>query len=54
MSIEHELELQELRDQLASVRNTVSRAINVLEQVRIAIEEDDFNEALRLIQEATS
>lgn len=54
MSIEHELEVQELRDQLASARNTVSRAINVLEQVRIAIEEGDDAEALRLIQEATT
>jgi DNA-binding XRE family transcriptional regulator len=54
VSLVHEMELQELRDQLAHARNTVSRAINVLQQVRVALEEDDTDEALRLITEATS
>lgn len=53
MSIELQMEVTRLKGELSSMRNTVSRAINVLEQVKIAIEEDDTEEAIRLIDEAT-
>ena len=54
MSIEHAMELQHLRSELAAARTVVSRAINVLEAVKIALQEDDTDEAMRLIEEATS
>jgi phosphopantothenate synthetase len=53
MSIEHAMEVQQLRDELAHARRVVSRAINMLEQVRIALEDGDTDEALRIITEAT-
>lgn len=53
MSIDLQMEVAQLKGQLSSMRTIVSRAINVLEQVKIAIEEDDTEEALRLIDEAT-
>lgn len=54
MSVDLVMRVQELEGQLQSARITVSRSINVLEQVKIALEEDDHNEALRLINEAVS
>jgi len=53
MSIEHAMEVQQLRDELQHARSVVSRAINTLEQVRLALEDDDIDEALRIITEAT-
>lgn len=43
------MRIVELESQLTSARTMFSHAINVLEQVKIAIEEDDTDEALRLI-----
>jgi DNA-binding XRE family transcriptional regulator len=54
MRLAEKLEMAALRNELDHARITVSRAINVLEQVKIAIEEGDTDEALRLIAEATS
>lgn len=57
-TIEDAMTIQHLRSQVDHQRNVVSnvvsRAINVLEQVKIAVEEGDTNEALRLITEATA
>jgi hypothetical protein len=47
------MRIVKLEDELRAARTVVSRAINTLEQVKIAIEEDDTEEALRLIKEAT-
>lgn len=52
-SIADQMEITHLESQLASARTTVSRAINFLEQVKIALQEDDIDEAMRLINEAT-
>lgn len=55
MSMEQEFKIVQLEGQLAQAKTVVSRAINVLEQVRIALEDDeDPEEALRLIKEATN
>jgi hypothetical protein len=47
------MKIVELEGQLTAARNVVSRSINVLEQVKIALEEDDTEEALHIIREAT-
>lgn len=51
-SLAYELKIASLNSQLNNARTTVSRAINILEQVKIAIEEDDLEEALELIEGA--
>lgn len=52
-SIEAQMKIVELESQLTAARRLVSRSINVLEQVKIALEEDNTEEALRIITEAT-
>lgn len=51
--IEAQMKIQQLEGQLAAARTVVSRSINVLEQVKIALEDDDMEEAMRIIKEAT-
>ena len=53
-NIETQMELQRLNSELSAARTLVSRAINALEEVKIALEEDDVDEALRIINEATA
>lgn len=47
-------EIQELRDELLHKHILVSQAINTLEQVKIALEDGDVDEALSIITGATS
>ena len=47
-----QLEVTQLRSQVSSMRTLVSRTINVLEQIQLALEEDDYEEALRIVKEA--
>lgn len=54
MDIGEQMEFQQLRDENSRMRTVVSRSINILEQVKIALEEDDTEEALRIVQEATA
>lgn len=52
-AIGQQMEIVELQEQLNCARNVVSRSINYLEQVKLALEEDDTAEAMRIILEAT-
>lgn len=54
MSIELQMKVTELQDENSHLRNLVSRSINILSQVKVALEEDDTDEAMRLIDEAIS
>ena len=52
MSIELEMQIVQLRSEISHLRTVVSRSINILEQVKIALEDDDHDEALKLVSEA--
>jgi hypothetical protein len=49
--MELEMEIVQLRGELSHVRNVCMRFINVLIEVKQAIDEDDTDEALRLIND---
>lgn len=50
--IGQQMELAQLRSENQRARNLVSRAVNTLEQVKIALDEEDYDEAMRLVNEA--
>jgi len=52
-AIKKDMRIASLESELSDARRLVSRAICTLLQVRVAIEEDDVDEALRIIEEAT-
>lgn len=52
-SIQHTMELNKARSERDAARHVVSRAIQVLHQARVALEEDDTEEALSIIEAAT-
>ena len=51
MSLAHKMEKAELESQLRTVRQSCSQFMNVIEQIRIFLEEDDVQGALDLIGE---
>lgn len=48
-----QLKVVRLEGDVSALRTRISMLINLVEQVRIALEEDDSDEALRIINEAS-
>jgi hypothetical protein len=51
-SLEDQMLIEDLNFKLTNCRVVVSRSINIMELISIALDEDDIDEARRIIKEA--